>query len=221
MGAPIPLIAQNPQLQQKVEEVKQASIANKLDLAHYGWQEEQTISLKGEVKKTVIYQVSIGPGGTQQKVVLSSLPAAAPPSGGRMKQHVVEKKTDEFQQYGQDIGALAKQYTQPDRQLLQQAYQQGNISLQAGGSEGAISLVIRNYIKPGDSMTLVFNQAAKTIEGIQVATYLSDPKDAVTLAVQFAKLPSGTNHVTTTQVDGVSKQMTVAILNSNYQQTQM
>jgi hypothetical protein len=42
------------------------------------------------------------------------------------------------------------------------------------------------------------------------------PKDAVTLAVQFAKLPSGTNHVTTTQVDGVSKQMTVAILNSNY-----
>jgi hypothetical protein len=215
------VIAQSPQLQQKVEEIKQASAANKLDLARYDWQEQQTISLKGEVKKTVIYQVSIGPGGTQQKVVLSSLPAAAPPSGGRMKQHVIEKKTDEFQQYGQDIGALVKQYTQPDPQLLQQAFQQGNISLQAGGGEGAVSLVIKNYIKPGDSMTMVFNEAAKAIEGIQVASYLSDPKDAVTLAVQFAKLPSGTNHVAATNVDGVSKQMTVAILNSNYQHTQM
>jgi hypothetical protein len=213
--------AQNPQMEEKVEEIKQASAANKQALAHYTWQEQQTISLKGEVKKTVVYQVSVGPDGQQQKTELSSSPAAAPPSGGRLKRHIVEKKTDEFEDYGQQIAALAKEYTKPDPQALQQAYQQGNISLQLSGAEGTVSLVIKNYIKPGDSVKLVFNTQQKGIESLQIATYLDDPKDAVTMAVQFAKLPSGVSHVAGVQVDGVSKHMTVAIQNSNYQQVQM
>jgi hypothetical protein len=212
--------AQNPAMEQKLEQIKQASAANKQELAHFTWQEQQVISLKGDVKKTVVYQVSIGPDGTQQKTQLSSLPAPAPPSGRRLKQHIVEKKTDEFEEYGQQIAALAKQYTQPDPQAMQQAHQQGNISLQPGGGEGTSSLVIKNYLKPDDTMTLVFNSEAKAIQSLQVSSYLSDPKDAVTLAVQFARLPGGPNHVASIQVDGVSKQMTVAIQNSNYQQSQ-
>jgi hypothetical protein len=212
--------AQNPQLAQKVADIKQASAANKQALAHYTWQEQQAISLKGEVKKTVSYQVSIGPDGQQQKIELGSS-AAPPPSGGRFKQRIVAKKTDEFQQYGQDVAALAKQYTQPDPQLLQQAYQQGNASIQLGGVPGTVTLVIKNYLKPGDSMTLVFSEGQKTIQTLQIATYLSDPKDAVTIAVQFSKLPSGVNHVATAQINGVSKQMTVAIQNFNYQMSQM
>jgi hypothetical protein len=124
--------AQNSQLQQNVTDIKEASVANKEALALYTWQEQQAISLKGEVKKTVSYQVSVGPDGQQQKIELGSS-AAPPPSGGRFKQRIVARKTDEFQQYGQDVAALAKQYTQPDPQLLQQAYQQGNTSIQLGG----------------------------------------------------------------------------------------
>ncbi len=210
-------LAQNPDLMQKVQQIKQEAAANKAALAHFTWQEQQTISLKGTVKKTVISQVSTGPDGQQQKVVLSSLPAAAPPSGGRLKQRVVAKKTDEFEQYGHDIAALVKRYSQPDPALMQQAYQQGNVSLQMGGAAGTISLVFKNYIKPGDSMTLMFNSATKSTLSMTVGSYLTDPKDAVTMNVQFAKLPSGVNHVTSTQVDGISKQMTVAIQNSNYQ----
>jgi len=212
-------IAQNPQMIQKLEEVKQASAANKAALAHYIWNEQQTISLKGEVKKTTTYQVSIGPDGQQQKTELSAS-QAPPPSGGRIKQRIVEKKKDEFQEYGQQIAALVKQYTPPDPQLLQQAYQKGNVSLQMGGAAGTVSLVIKNYLKPGDSMTLVFNEAQKAMQSVQVASYLSDPSDAVTMSIQFAKLPSGVNHVDSVQVNGESKQMTVAIQNSNYQLAQ-
>jgi hypothetical protein len=212
--------AQNPGMGQKVAEIKQASAANKQALASYTWQEQQAISLKGEVKKTVSYQVSIGADGQQQKIELGST-AAPPPSGGRLKQRIVAKKTDEFQQYGQQVAALAKQYTQPNPQLLQQAYQQGNASIQLGGAPGTVTLVIKNYIKPGDSMTLVFNEGQKSIQTLQVSSYLSDPKDAVTMVVQFAKLPAGVNHVATAQINGVSKQMTVAIQNFNYQVSQM
>jgi hypothetical protein len=212
--------AQNPQMQQKVAEIKQASAANKQALARYTWQEQQAISLKGEVKKTVSYQVSVGPDGQQQKIELGSS-AAPPPSGGRFKQRIIAKKTDEFQQYGQQVATLAKQYTQPDPQLLQQAYQQGNVSIQLGGPAGTVTLVIKNYLKPGDSMTLVFSEGQNAIRSLQVSSYLSDPKDAVTMAVQFAALPAGVNHVSTAQINGVSKQMTVAIQNFNYQLSQM
>ena len=212
-----PAAAQNPQLQQKVAEIKQATAANKKALAQYTWTEQQTISLKGEVKKQQQFQVSIGPDGQPQKTPLGAAPPPQQPSGGRMKQRIIEKKTEEFQEYGQSIAALAKQYTHPDPDRLQQAFQQGNISLQPDSGNGTVSLVIKNYIKPNDQVTLVFNSAQKAIQSLQVATYLDDPKDAVTIAAQFAKLPDGTNHVTSTLINGVSKQLTVATQNSNYQ----
>jgi hypothetical protein len=212
--------AQNQQMAQKLAAIKQASAANKRALAHYTWQEQQVVSLKGEVKKTVSYQVSVGPDGQQQKIELGST-AAPPPSGGRIKQHIIAKKTNEFEEYGAQVAALAKQYTQPDPQLLQQAYQQGNASIQLGGAPGTLTLVFKNYIKAEDSLTLVFNEHLKTIQSLQVSSYLSDPKDGVTMAVQFAKLKAGVNHVDTVNIDGVSKQMTVAIRNFNYQLSQM
>jgi hypothetical protein len=221
MMAPSPQVsAQNPEMMQKLQQIKAASAANKTALALYTWQEVQAISLKGEVKKTQTFQVVIGPDGTQQKTEIGAS-AAPPPSGGRLKQRIVANKKEEYQVYGEQIAALAKQYTAPDPQLLQQAYQKGNISAQLGGSAGTVSLVIKNYIKPGDSMTLVFNQQTKSIESIQVATYLTQPSDAVTETVSFAKLPSGLNYASTIQVNGVSKQLGVNIQNSNYQPKQM
>src|SRR3981081_271990 len=119
-------LAQNPELQEKLAAIKQSSAANKQALAHYTWLEQQTISLKGDVKKTQQFQVRIGPDGQQQKTELN--PQAPPqPSGGRIKRRIVEKKTDEFEAYGQQIAALGKQYSQPDMRALQTAYQQGNI----------------------------------------------------------------------------------------------
>jgi len=160
--------------------------------------------------------VQIGPDGQQQKTELNPQPAPQP-SGGRLRQHVVEKKTDEFEAYGQQIAALGKQYAQFDVQALQQAYEQGNVSMQPNSAAGTVSLIIKSYLKPNDSVTLVFNQQQKAIQNVQVASYLTSPSDAVTIAVQFAKLPDGTNHVATMQVNGVSKQLGVMTQNSMYQ----
>jgi hypothetical protein len=216
MYSSIEAIAQNADMMQKLQEIKASIAANKVALSHYTWQETQAISLKGEVKKTTTYQVVVGPDGKDQKTEIGGSPAAAP-SGGRLKQHIVAKKKEEYQEYGEQMAALAKQYAHPDPQLLQQAYKQGNISAQLGGASGTISLVIKNYLKPNDSMTLVFNHQTKAIEAVNVATYLNDPSDAMTLSVTFAKLPDGTNHVATVQVNGVSKQLGVNSQNSNYQ----
>ena len=63
----LPFQAQNPELQQRLAEIKQASAANKAALARYTWQEQQTTSIKGDVKKQQVFQVRVGPDGQQQK----------------------------------------------------------------------------------------------------------------------------------------------------------
>jgi hypothetical protein len=209
-----PAIAQNAALQERLAQVKQASAANKQALSHYNWQESVTTSIKGEVKKQQVFLVNVGPDGQQQKSEINAQPDQA--SGGALKRHIVAKKKAEYKEYGEQIADLARQYTQPDPDRLQRAYQQGNISLQLGGGETMMALNIKNYIKPNDLVTLLFNKQTKAIQSIRVASYLDDPKDAVTIAAQFAKLPDGTNHVTGTQINGVSKQLAVVTQNSNY-----
>lgn len=93
--------------------------------------------------------------------------------------------------------------------------------MQLGGAPGTTTLLIKNYLKEGDSMTLVFGGARKAIQNVQVSSYLSDPKDVVTVAVQFSRLPAGLNHVASTEINGTSKQMTVSVKNFNYQKSQM
>jgi hypothetical protein len=210
-----PAAAQSPQMEQKLMAIKNAQAANKQKLAQYTWRETETISIKGSVKDTKVYQVHMV-NGQQQKAEVSDQKAAS--SGGRqgrLKQHVVEKKTEEYQEYGQSIGALAKQYTTPNPEALMQAKQAGNISLQPGS--GTVSLVIKNYVKQGDSMTMIISQQTHSPVSVQVNSYLNDPKDAVTISARFAKLPDGTNHVANTTINGVSKQLTVNEQNSNYQ----
>ena len=211
-----PAGTQNPEMQQKVQEIKQSQAANKQQLAHYSWQETQTISLKGEVKKINTYLVRIGPDGQQQKQEVNAQPAAAPPSGGRLKQHVVAKKKEEFEEYAQQIAALAKQYAQFDPDTLQQAFQQGNISF-APGSEGVITMTIKSYLKPNDQVSLTFNRQQKGIQSFNVSSYLNDPSDAVKISAQFERIPGGPNHVSSMLINGVSKQLTVNQQNSNYQ----
>lgn len=216
-----PAGAQNAAVQEKVQEIKQSQAANKQMLAKYTWQETQTISLKGEVKKTSTSLVRIGPNGQQQKTPIGE-PAAAQSGGGggrgggRLKQHIVEKKKEEFEEYAQQIAALAKQYAQFDPDTFQQAFQKGNVDFEPSG-EGVITLTIKSYLKPNDLVTMTFNRQQKGIQSFNVSSYLNDPSDAVKIAVQFARIPNGPNHVSTMQIDGVSKQLTVNIANSNYQ----
>ena len=66
-------LAQNPELQEKLAAIKQSSAANKQALAHYTWLEQQTISLKGDVKKTQQFQVRIGPDGQQQRASFAAV----------------------------------------------------------------------------------------------------------------------------------------------------
>src|SRR5271167_3849872 len=109
--------AQNAGLQQQVSDVKESMAKNKQALASYTWNEQVTISLKGEEKKQEHFQVRLGPDLKPQKTSLD--PPPPPPSGGRLKQHVVAKKTEEYKEYADQMKALAQQYVPPEGGLLE------------------------------------------------------------------------------------------------------
>src|SRR6516164_3376184 len=205
-------VGQNPEIQQKIQ---QSVAENQQRLAHYTWQEQQTVSLKGDVKSQTLYQVQMGPDGKPQKTQLSAPPP--PPSGGRMKQRVIEKKKGELKEYAEQISELVHSYVPPNPQKMQQAFQQGSASVSKAGPD-AVQVAFTNYNLQGDSMKLVFNTAQKGIQSVQVSSYLNnDPSDAATFTAQFAKLPDGTNHMSSATVNGQKKQLTIQIQNMNYQ----
>ncbi|HTV59834.1 MAG TPA: hypothetical protein VMJ93_13270 [Verrucomicrobiae bacterium] len=211
------LRAQSGALQQRVGELKDSIAKNKLALAQYTWTEQLTIILKGQTKKTEHFQVRIGPDGKQQKTSLDSPPQAAPAPHGRLRQRIVEEKKEEYKDYADQMKALAQQYIPPDKDAIQSAYSKGNASFSPGsGVPGDISIVIKNYVKPNDSMTIVFNKDRKQISAIRIASYMDDPTDAMNLSVEFADLPDGTSHVSSVVIEGVRKQLTIQTQNSNY-----
>ncbi len=213
------LQAQNPEMQQRVAEVKESMAVNKQLLAQYTWMEQDIISVKGEQKKEELYNVQLGPDGKPQKTPVDPSSVSDDDRKKRgLRGRIIEKKIDEYKEYGDQIKSLVQQYVPPDKDMLQQAYQQGNVMMgPVGGAAGEYRLVISNYVKQGDNMTLVMNKAQKSLVSVSISTYLSDPSDAVKVNVQFAKIPNGPNHVTTETIDGVSKKLTIEIQNSNYQ----
>lgn len=214
----LPATGQGPELQQRVAEIKEAAAKNKQAIAQYQWSQQVTISLKGEQKKQEHFQVRLGPDGKPQKTSLDAPSDASAASGGRLKRHVVAKKKEEYEEYADQMKALAQQYIPPDKDLIQQAYARGDITLgSVAGAPNDLQLVIHNYLKPQDVVTLVFDETQKELLRVQVASYMSDPKDAMNLTAQFSRLSDGTNHVSGLVIDGVSKQLNVAIQNSNYQ----
>ena len=111
-----------------------------------------------------------------------------------------------------------QQYLPPEKEMIEKAAQGGNIAVgPAGGAPGQYRLVLSNYIKQGDKMTLVFDKNQKALVGVSIGSYLSDPKHAVNVTVTFAGIPGGPNHIASQTIDGVSKQLTIVIANSNYQ----
>jgi hypothetical protein len=203
--------------QARMMELKEAMAKNKAQLATYTWKETVTISLKGEVKKVQHYQVREGSDGKPQKTSLDPTDAAPQqPQGGRLRQRVVARKKEEFEDYAEKMKTTAAMYVPPDKDLIQAAYQKGNVSFAPQG-DNSVKITFTNYAKPGDSMTIFFNKEKKNISSISVKTYMDDASDVLTLNVNFDWLPDGTSHVSQATVDGASKQLDVATVNNDYQ----
>lgn len=211
--AAFPVLAQDSAIQEKMAAVKQAMAENAQKLHQYQWIETTQLTLKGDPKPPTQDSCQYGPDGTIQKTPIG--PAPEQPSGGRLKERIIERKEEEMKEYMGEVKQLLGMYLPPDPQKMEQAKQAGNVSLNP--VPGAVNLIFTNYAQPGDSMTITFDTNARRITSVNVNTYMGETKDAVTLQVQMASLPDGTNYARQTGLDATAKKLQVTTTNSNYQ----
>ena len=210
--------AQNSELRQRLADLQQAAALNKQMLGKYTWVQQVTISVKGEQKRQERFQVQLAPNEQPQKTSLDA-PSSSEIGAreGRLKKHFVPKKKEEYEEYANQIKSLIEQYVPPDREMLQQAFDRGNVMVGRSGSPGEYRIVIANYIKQGDNVDLIIDRAEKDLVNLSIVTYLNDATDAVNVLVQFSRVPEGPNHVSTETISGVGQHLTITIENTNYQ----
>ena len=206
-------------LQQKLADVKQSAARNQAALRNYTWTAHTEISVNGQVKKTIDQMCRYGPDGQVQKTPIG--PPAPQQQGPRgIRGRVMEKKKTEMEDYMERAVALVHSYVPPSPANMEQAFRAGNVSMGQAGP-GAVQLQFRNYLKPGDALTMTFDTTAKAPRTLAVNSWLDEPKDAVTLDVNFQTLPDGTNYAATTLLNASAKHLQVKTQNSNYQRLGM
>jgi hypothetical protein len=63
------------------------------------------------------------------------------------------------------------------------------------------TVVLNDYVKPGDQLTLEMDQDTAQIRRIRIRTYLSSPGDVMTATVQYSQLSDGTFYPSTTTIE--------------------
>lgn len=201
------------------EQVAATIKANAQALKAFSYQQRMQLQLKGETKKVTLSQMTYDMYGNQQKTLLSEQPSAnAPPSGGRLRQRVVAKKTGEFKDMMDKIAALVKSYTELPPDQLQTSLKQAAFSPGEGDMTGSVQIVMHNVIQSGDSMTIWIDRTAMLFRRAVIATtYEGNP---VTTTANYAMLPSGQVYMAQAILNYPKKQVVAQIDNLNYQRSQ-
>jgi hypothetical protein len=214
------LFAQGATPPDRAAAIKDLLARNSAALHTYSWVETTQVTMKGEVKKEEQKQCFYGADGKVQKTPIGAAPAAKPDSsgggrGGRVKDRIVENKVDEMKEYMAKVAALVHEYVPPAAPKIQAAQAAGNVSTQPSGT--AVNLVIKNYLKPGDMLTIGADAAGKRLTSYKAQSFVEKPKeDDVTLTVTFGALQDGTFYPQQILLDVTAKKIQVKITNSGY-----
>jgi hypothetical protein len=212
--APIIARPQSPEMQQRVLAMKESIAQDIQSLRQYEWIETIVVSIKGEEKSREQKQCYFGADGGIQKTTMFKSPPAPDKPG--LRGMIAEKKKAELAEYMQQVLALVKTYVPPDPMRIQAVKEAGKVSVDLpGGGKGA-RLNLRNYAKPGDLFTAEVDPASNRLLGLNVATYLNEAKDIVTLTVRFAILQDGTRYPATQDIVASAKELSINVTNSGY-----
>jgi hypothetical protein len=207
-----------------VAALKQSIAEGTKKLAQYEWVETTVIKLKGEEKARKLNRCYYGADGKVQKIAMDQ---PAPPEkeqsggrggrrgGGALKEKVIENKKDEMQDYMKEAVALIQSYVPPAPAQIQAVKDGGRLAANPQGG-GKVRVEMKQYLKPGDSLTIDVDTAANRLLGLGVNSYLDKPDEPVTLAVQMNTLPDGALYSAQTTLDATAKNIQVVVTNSGH-----
>jgi hypothetical protein len=192
-------------IRQQLATVEQSVALNQAALNEYSWTEHTVISVKGEPRKRQDRLCRYGLDGRVRRAELEDGLQKRPP----------DRNNDELGDYMERAIALVRSYVSLSSRKMEQTFRAGDTSLVLF-APGGIQLEFKDYLKPGDRLTLIFITAAKALQKLSVNSYLDRPDDVVTLEVNFRLLPDGTNYPAVALVGAIGGQIEVTVENFNY-----
>jgi len=200
----------------KVAALKQSLQVGMAAARKYEWVETTTLSHKGEQKSAKQNRCYYGADGTLQKTPIDTGQGEAEKKSPRgLRGKVAKKKKGEMADYMQAAVALVKQYVPPDPARIQAVKDAGKLSINPLASD-RLQLQFRDYLKAGDVLSVNLDPTTNQLLGLQVASYLDKPDDAVLLDVTMATLQDGAIYASEIVLDGESKSIKVDIKNTGY-----
>jgi len=170
-------------------------------LRQYQWIETTEVAWKGDARSLSRQLCRYGPDGQVQKVPIGALPEPL-------------HETGEMEEHLREVNALIAAYMVPDRHEIERAHSPQTVSFHPTGA--IKTLLFRDYVRPGDQMTLAFDPSGRKITSVHIHTNIGPAKDVVTLWVLMASLPDGTRHVRQTLLTDSRTQLETTTTNSRY-----
>ena len=197
--------------------LKQSLQKSMAALRGYQWVETTVVSMKGDEKSRTQNSCYYGADGKVQKTPIGTPPESSDKKKRGLRGKIVENKTEEVSDSMKDAIALVKQYVPPDPAKIQAAKDGGRLSLVPPDSAGVMQIVIKDYLKQGDSLTLAVNAAADLLSQVSVSSYTDEAKNAVNLKVQFGTLIDETIYAQKIDLEVAKEDLGVEITNSGYE----
>ncbi len=205
--------AQNS-MKERVAALKASVAMSKTILQQYEWIQTTTVNRNGNVVSTKQERCFYGDDGSLQKIEISD--EQAQQRQGLLFRRIREQKKEELTDYMKSAVALVKSYVPPSASLIQNAKDNGNVSLQPIG-DGRARIVFQNYEKPGDTYAIEVNLRNNRPLGLKVSTYVNDPGDVVKMNAEMGQLENGTTYPENVTLNAESKGITVTVHNGGYQ----
>jgi hypothetical protein len=205
--------------QDRIAALKQSLGSSMAALREYEWIETTVVSMKGEEKSRKQNRCYYGADGKVEKVPVESAAQAPAKEKRGVRGKVVANKKEEIGDSVKEAMALVKSYVPPDPARIEAAKEAGKVAVNPPNAQGKAQVVIKDYLKAGDSLTVDLDAAKNTLAGLTVASFTDKEKDVVGLKVSMGALTDGTTYPANIVLDVKSQNMAIAITNSGYKKT--
>ena len=177
-------------------EFVEAQQANQAALRQYAWQSRTELRVEGEVKQVRLEHVRFDIDGRLQKTVVGGGPIAAEPSrsgppgpAGALKQRVVAKKKEEFQDLLSELASLAESYAHLPPERMKVFGARAVITPGQGVETGSMRIQGRDVRMPGDQMTVWIDPGGSVMRRVEIAA--SHDGRPVSIAADYRRLEDG------------------------------
>ena len=202
-------------------EFAQAQKANQAALRQYTWKSRTELRLNGESKNVRLEQVRYGFDGQLQKTQIGGAGDSDAGrgergrAGGPIRQRVIARKKEEFQELMNDLAMLAGSYAHLSPSQLQTFGKQATFSKGRSGEGGSIRIQGRDVVVAGDEMVVWVDPLSYTIRRVEIRTTLEAAP--VHVVADYRSLDNGLSYQARSILRYPEKHMELTVENFDYQ----